>query len=260
MILWLNDYFMLGVQALALAMARIVGCAFFLPLMGKRHMSALHRNSLCFALAMSQALLVWNQIRAESFPLFYLAVLGLKEVFIGCALGFLMSIPFWGLSGAFTLLDNQRGANAAQQSNPSLPADASIFGDLSERAFIILLIHMGTFNMFVDVIADSYKLWPLFSTTPNFGEQARYELMRAIGLLMHDTIIYCGPILLILLLIEFALAINSTAVQGLDVYQTAMPIKSLVSIFLVAIYIETLLKFAVGRLEVWWLHGILKPF
>lgn len=258
MILWLNDYFMLGVQALALAMARIVGCGFFLPLMGKRHMSALHRNSLCFALSMSQALLIWNEIRAESHPLFYLALLALKEVFIGCALGFLLSISFWGLSGAFTLLDNQRGANAAQQSNPSLSADASIFGDLSERAFIIFLIHIGTFNMFVNVIADSYQLWPLLSITPNFDELARHELMNAIGLLMHDTIIYCGPILLILLLIEFAMAINSTAVQGVDVYQTAMPIKSLSSIFLVAIYMETLLKFAENRLEVWWLNGILK--
>lgn len=258
MTLWLNDYFMLGVQALTLAMARIAGCAFFLPLMGKRHMSALHRNALCLALAMSQALLIWNEIRAESFPLFYLALLGLKEVFIGCALGFLMAIPFWGLSGAFTLLDNQRGANAAQQSNPSLPADASILGDLSERAFIIFLIHIGTFNMFVDVIADSYQIWPLFSITPNFNEQTRHELMNAIGILMHDTIIYCGPILLILLLIEFAMAINSTAVQGLDVYQTAMPIKSLVSIFLLAIYMETLLKFAAGRLEIWWIDGILK--
>jgi type III secretion protein T len=248
----------LGVQALGLSMARALGCAAFLPIFGKRHMAMLHRNALCMAISLPQAWIVWMQLDAQPMPVFHTVLLGAKEALVGGVLGLLLALPYWALQSACTLIDNQRGANAAQVANPSLAADASVLGELAERALIVMLIDAGLFTLAFDVLADSYTLWPALDSWPEWSRHARGDVTSAFARFFAAAVIYSGPVLLLLLAVELGLAISSTAVQGLDVYQTAMPVKSLLALLVLALWFVGLLSHVLPGFSDWWSDGALR--
>jgi type III secretion protein T len=253
----LVESFPLALQALGLSMARAVGCVVFIPAFGRRHMTILHRNAVSLAIALPQCHVLWHSLQSRSTTALPVIVLAFKESLIGCILGLMLAIPFWSFQSACTLVDNQRGANTAQQTNPSLHADASILGELAERALIAFLFEAGVFAFFSDLLASSYGLWPALSPLPELSPHARAGVMAACVQLLADAILYSGPVILLLLAIEAALALASATIQGLDAYQTAMPVKSLMALMMLALSFGAMLMNARGSIESWWLDGVL---
>jgi len=244
-----------AVNALTLAMARMVGCVQFLPLFGRRHMSMLHRNSICLALGLSQVWLLWQTLGSLQ-PIGLLS-LALKEAVLGCVLGLLLALPFWAVAGAWTLVDNQRGANSAQMQNPSLQADASILGELGERLIIVLIVESGGLVACYAVLADSYRLWPVLAPFPAWTAELQSGVIAAFAQLMADAPAYAGPAIALMLAIDLALALGSNAAQGVDVYQAAMPVKGLVALFLLAVASMPVLDHARDRVLGWWVDQVL---
>ncbi len=242
--------------SLGLCMARWLGFGLLLPLLGRRHMGGAQRNAICLALALPQVPSVFAQLAVEPWQGHWLVWLGLKEVLLGALLGALVSIPFWVVRGGLTLVDNQRGANAAQMNNPSIEADSSILGELGERLLIVWLVEAGAFLMAFDLLTDSLLLWPVLEMAPAglLGDGPR--LWEAFAGLMTKTLLFAAPALFVLLLLEFALALSSSSVKGIDVYQMAMPIKSLAVLMLIAVAGYAWFARGVESLQDWWLYGI----
>jgi len=256
----LVESFPLALQALGLSMARVVGCGFFIPAFGRRHMTMVHRNAISLAIALPQCRTLWNLLQNLSTTEVPMIALAFKESVIGCILGLMLATPFWAFQSASTLVDNQRGANAAQQTNPSLQADASILGELAERALIAFLFEAGVFGSFLDVLTDSYGLWPVLSPLPDLSPHARAAVLAACSRIFADALIYGGPVILLLLVIEAAVALASVTVQGLDAYQTAIPVKSLAALMMLALCFGAMLVHAGGSIESWWIDGVLSAF
>lgn len=258
MTMTLVDMAPVAMQALTLSMARALGCSLFLPFLGRRHMAALHRNAICIAVSLPQAMAYWQILMSGADPNLSPMVLALKEMLVGCLLGGLMSIPFWAFRGAFTLLDNQRGANAAQMNNPAMEADSSLLGEWVERLLLTMLIEAGALLWVFEALAHSYQAWPLASLWPPLSEAVMGQVLTAYVHLMADTLMLAAPYLLALLIIEFGMAIGSTTVQGIDVYQTAMPIKSLSALILLALSAGFYFRRGLDRMESWWIDGVLR--
>jgi type III secretion protein T len=189
---------------------------------------------------------------------------GVKETLLGAVIGLLLAAPYWAFRSAFALVDNQRGANAAQVANPSLQADSSMLGELAERALTVLLIQTGVFGTLFDVIAQSYSLWPALAPMPELvaQEHGAAALTSAFLGFIGDGLLYSSPILVVLLLIGFGFAVSSTAAQGIPVYETAMPVKSLAALFCMAIYFTSLLDYAIPGIRRIWSTTLLQslPF
>lgn len=256
----LVESFPLVLQALGLSMARAVGCVLFIPAFGRRHMTVLHRSAISLAIALPQCQTLWHLLQDRSAMGMPVMVLAFKESVIGCILGLMLATPFWAFQSACTLVDNQRGANAAQQSNPSLQADASILGELAERALIAFLFEAGVFGSFLGVLTDSYGLWPALSPLPDLSPHARAAVVAACANIFADAVIYSVPVILLLLAIEAGFALASVTVQGLDAYQTAMPVKSLAALMMLALCFGAMLVHARGSIESWWIDGVLSAF
>ncbi len=254
--LW--DAMPLALQAMALSMARAVGCSLFLPSWGRRHMSSMHRNAICLAVSLPQAMAQWEFLMHQTQWVLHPMLMVFKEVLVGGLLGALLSIPFWIFRGAFTLVDNQRGANAAQMNNPSMEADSSLLGEWVERLLLVFLVETGGFLWVFEALSESYLTWPLTSTWPLLSEQVTTQVLAAYARLMMDVLLLASPLLLLLLAIEFGMAIGSTAVQGIDVYQTAMPIKSLAALIFLAVSVNQWFQHIMGRFEFWWVEGVVK--
>ncbi|MBV6322462.1 type III secretion system export apparatus subunit SctT [Duganella violaceipulchra] len=256
------DSLLLMASALALAMPRALGCALVLPALGRQNMAGMQRAALCTAISLPQACLLQSLLERHSLAVSYASALALKEVLIGAMLGFLLATPFWAIRAAGTLIDNQRGANAAQQINPALQSDSSILGEFCERALLVYLIDIGVFKLIFDVLADSYLLWPALAPLPQFDPPARVALMAAFTDMTAGALLYSAPALLLLLLVEFLMAIGSTVVQGMDVYQAAMPVKALLALLMLLLCFPGLTLTVAGAAGQFWgagLAGMLRP-
>jgi type III secretion protein T len=209
------------------------------------------------AISLPQAWLTWQFLLHHPPGTLSLLILGFKEAVLGLVLGVLLSLPYWTVQSAGTLIDNQRGGNAAQNINPSMAADASLLGELAQRTLIAVLIEAGLFVLMFDVIADSYKLWPVMDGWPKWGQHSAVVLVRMFQSFISDSIIYSGPALLLLLAVEFGMAISSSSVKGLDVYQTAMPIKSQLSLVMLALYFGLVLNLMLDTISAQWGGGLL---
>ncbi len=243
-------------QSLALSMARWIGFSLMVPLFGRRHMGVISRNAICMAMALQQVPGVFEKLAMGNWQSSWLVWMGMKEVMLGALLGMLVSIPFWAFRGALTLVDNQRGANAAQMNNPSLEADTSILGELGERMLLVWLVETGAFVMAFELLIDSLIIWPILQGVPisMLGDGTR--LWMAFGDLMSKTLLFAAPALFLLLVVEFAFALSSSSVKGIDVYQTAMPIKSLAVLMLMSLLGYAWMSRVVNSLVDWWQNGV----
>lgn len=242
-------------QALILGMARTLGMLMFLPFLSRQTTSVMVRGALALGLSLPVAVGLWPAfIQAAPSPPFYFALV-LKEVMLGTLLGMLAAIPFWVVRGMGTLIDNQRGANAAQQVNPALQADATLIGELAERGLVALLVQWGLLQTVFTVLTESLDPWPVLAMMPDLSAH-RHEILAALGGMVTQAVMLAGPILLLLLLIELGLAIASTAVQGFDVYSSAMAVKTLAAIFLLFLLAPTLMEHSAETALRWWQEGL----
>lgn len=247
---------LLILQVLTLAMSRPMGAALFIPFLSRQQVPALARAALCMALALPPAAAMWPAVQAAPPNTASWLALLLKEGVLGALIGMLIAVPFWAIRGMGTLIDNQRGANAAQQVNPALQADATLIGELSERALVALLIDWGVLTSVYGVLFDSYGAWSALDIFPALDAAHGVHVVAALIRCVSDALVLAAPVLLLLLLIELGLAIASTAVQGFDVYGSAMPVKTISSLLILALIAPGLLDHVGTGALSWWRHGI----
>jgi type III secretion protein T len=238
------------VEVVTLASARFFGVALTFPLLHRRQLSPLHQAAACLGMSAFQWPSLWHAAAGAAWPAHHWVALVLKEAVLGFFIGCLVTIPFWVVLSAFTLLDNQRGANAAQMANPSLQADASMLGELGERALIAAFVEGALHLKAFEFMCESFTLWPAASEWPPWTAGLRGQAMLWFVDLLANALAFSAPVLLLLLLIEVCMAVASLAVQGLNVYQLAMPIKSSAALLLLAVMspraFEWLLAYAQG--------------
>lgn len=243
------------IQALLLSMARTLGMLKFLPFLSQQNSSGPIRGALALGLSLPVAVGLWEPlITASPSPALYAALL-IKEVMLGTLLGMLAALPFWAVRGMGTLIDNQRGANAAQQVNPSLQADATLIGELAERGMVALLVQWGLLQTVFTVLTDSHTQWPVLALLPELGPY-QHSILASLAGLVTNALLLAAPVLLLLLLIELGLALVSTAVQGFDVYSSAMAVKTLLALVMLVLVISPVLQTSAQDALRWWQEGL----
>jgi type III secretion protein T len=169
------------------------------------------------------------------------AALVLKECVIGLAMGILLAAPFWTIESAGALLDQQRGENAGQAATPFSEGQASIMGSAMKQALVIWLAVTGGYQVFYELLLQSYQAWPVLAFTPEFGSAAREQVLAGYGEFSRLAIVYAAPFVMVLLVIDFGFAMLGVTAPNLQTYFAAMPVKSLAGMFVLIVYFHTLL-------------------
>lgn len=245
------------VAALMLGSMRLVGCVNFIPAFGRQNLTHLSRNAIALAVGLPYTVAIYQQIQGTSIGSGWLFVLALKEASLGCLIGLLLATPFWAFLSVGVLIDNQRGADAAQQVNPSLPADSSILGDLIERVLVLILVEAGVFPAIFSVISESLRIWPVLEPVPHIMHAGLGVYLDAFRHMLAEALRYAAPILILLLLLEFVFALMSVIVQGMPVHEMAMPIKSLLALVVLSMYATSLFGYGSDDVHEWlyWLRA-----
>jgi len=226
--------------AMALITPRTFVCLAILPGFGTRTLVSLVRNSIGFAIALPAVLPTYIYVQSNSPDFFLGCILAFKESAIGLMLGVLMSIPIWVAQSVGSILDTQRSPIQIQSNSASLDQDASAVGAMLLQALVLVMIQTGLFTAFIVTILESYRLWPAFNVTPPFELGHLDVLLKRFGDFFWYIVVYGGPVIIPLLLVDFTFAVIGVFASNLQVSFASAPIKSLVGLFVLLVYWPTL--------------------
>ena len=202
-----------------------------------------HRNAIIFAIMVLMLPNFFGQLD-ENFPNtfteYQLIALLLKEAFIGFIIGFLFSLPFLGIQGVGFIFDNQRGASVDSTVNPTNETETTSTGNLFNLFFTAFFFVSGLFMQMVSMYYHSFELWPVFEFWPNINDKLVTFALAQLDYLFTVAVVLSGPVLLVMFLFEFSLALTNKFAQQLNVFILSMPIKSGVGFFMLAVYVPLL--------------------
>jgi type III secretion protein T len=228
---------------LLVVQARLMPMFLLLPMMNRTMVP----RTVLFAMAAGFGALVLPLIHLPDSllqdPSMLLLVLG-KEALIGLLLGFLLALPFWLFEAIGFIVDNQRGANMAAMLNPLTGSESSPLGLLMNMTFITLYIAIGGMHVLLGVVYDSYKLWDPVQFWPQLGPDFADLVFPQLNRMLQHCLLLAAPAMLVMLLSELSLALVSRFAPQLQVFFLAMPIKSALGIFMLAVSAGMLFEIA----------------
>lgn len=228
------------ITAVAVSLPRILVALFLVPLFSLKLLKGMLRYSIVIAIALPVGASLVTEVGQRDLNPLMLGIIMLKESMVGFVIGYLLAMPFWIFQSVGVMIDNQRGALSGGYFNPGAGPDSSMMADLLVKVLVMLLITMGAFPALFSVLIETYTLWPVLDWTPQFSVDGMDVLIQKFGQLVYKFVLYSGPIVLVLLLIEAGFAILGTYCPQLQVYFMAMPAKSLVALMVLVMYCGTL--------------------
>jgi len=241
----------------AILMARLAPIFQLVPFLGGRHLTALTRHSLAFALALF--LEPWLAQRlpeggppglAGTFPLLA------KEVALGTLFGFISSLAFHAASGVGFLVDNQRGLAMAQMSDPLSGEDTSPLGSLSLQTLTMVFIATGGLGLFFYALLTTYAFWPPLSFWPDWSATPLRGLLAGqFAWYVATLVTLAAPMLLVCFLVDLGMGLMNRFAPQLNVFFLSMPVKSGLATAVLLVYWAALFRVLSGetlRLPVLW--------
>ena len=228
------------ITAVAVSLPRILVALFLIPVFSLKLLKGMLRYAIVIAVALPVGASLVGEVEQQNFNPVLLGVIMLKEAMVGFVIGYLMAMPFWIFQSVGVMIDNQRGALSGGYFNPGAGPDSSMMADLLVKVLVMLLISMGAFPALFSVLMETYTLWPVLDWTPEFSTGGMDVLIAKFGQLTYKFVLYSGPIILVLLLIEAGFAILGAYTPQLQVYFMAMPAKSLAALIVLVMYCGTL--------------------
>jgi type III secretion protein T len=173
-----------------------------------------------------------------------------KEYAIGFVLGYIVGWIFWAVQSAGALIDNQRGAAIAASIDPLQGHETSPLGILFSQAFLTYIFTTGAVLPILGLLYQSFLLWPATQGVPILSDAFPVLALSIVDHAMRIVVIVGGPIVAIMFLAEFALAMVSRFAPQVQVFILAMPIKSALAIFILIFYFAHFLPYATGQLQI----------
>lgn len=235
-----------ALMAMGLATPRALACLLILPGFGTRTLTGMARNAVAIAMALPAMLPTFLFVRETPPDLLLTAALVFKEAAVGGLLGVMLSLPIWTMQSVGSLFDTQRLPLPVQANNASLDPDASAIGGLILQAVVMIMIQSGLYVATVRIVIESYGIWPAFDLTPPFEPGHLDVVIRRFTDFFWNLVVYAGPVLIPLLLVDFAFAMLSLVAPTLQVNFAASPVKSLLGLLILLLYWPTLSHYVAG--------------
>ncbi|OHE73234.1 MAG: EscT/YscT/HrcT family type III secretion system export apparatus protein [Verrucomicrobia bacterium GWF2_51_19] len=233
-------FFML---AIALSVTRLTAVMTAMPVFGTEVFGgAIAKNVVMLALSMVLIPMILPNVPHE-LPFLTLFPLMIKEGLVGMIIGFLGGFLFYVVQGVGSIIDTQRGASIGSLIDPATGSEVSIFGDFLTKILITMFFVSSGFMGFLTIIYNSYTVWPVMSIFPNMDKAFLDYFLAFMNDFFELILSFGGPIVFTLFLAEFGLGMITRFAPQLNVFFLAMPIKSVLAVFFLILYMTFLTTF-----------------
>jgi len=217
---WADQLLLLGVST-----ARIAVAFLLLPVFSTDTIPAMVRNSILVSLGLVSLILQPAIDTSLIAPIQWVGIFA-KEVFVGLVIGFFFGSVLWALEAAGQIIDTKVGATLAQIVDPLSGHQTSLNGALLGRLAGIVFIFSGGLSLLVQLVMESYALWPVASPMPRLDPRGLGLFEAEFGRLMLLATVFSAPVLTVLFLIDLALGLMNRFAQQLNVFTLSLSLKS----------------------------------
>lgn len=172
-------------------------------------------------------------------------VLLIKEICVGSIIGYVFSIPIWLVENVGNIIDIQRGEQFGAQIDPITQNPSSSISKLLNQTFMVYIVSAGGLALFIKFIFFSFLSWK--PTDYFIPIQALTACLKLFSSYFFWMVILSLPVIFLLLVVDLVLGLLSSFVQQLNVTILAMPIKSMIALLIVLLYINVIFNFAIER-------------
>lgn len=168
------------------------------------------------------------------------AVLVIKEVLLGIALGFITKLFFTAVEIAGNFVDFQVGFSMGAVYDPSMGINVSYYGKiyywLSMCVFYLTNLH----HVVIKSLVKSFESVPISST--DLGDFGVEGMMKLLGIIFELAFNIAVPMMIVALLTEVILGLISRSVPQINVLILGMPLKIVASFVMMLVLLPTLVK------------------
>jgi type III secretion protein T len=218
-----------GVVLLALATTRIAAAFALLPLFSPQVIPALVRNAVFLALALLSLAMQPSLPMSDLSSMQWIALFA-KEATVGIVLGFGLAAFLWAFDAAGSIVDTKIAVANGQIFDPLADTQASPTAVLLSRVATFVFIASGGFMLFVGVLLESYRLFPVTQLGLNMRWAAVEVFEQHFSDLMAMAVIIAAPALVVMFVIDLALGLVNRYAPQLNLVSVSMSLKSLVGI------------------------------
>lgn len=238
----------LVIFTMALLACRILPVIVLSPFLGGEVVPTEVKIGLGVMLAAVMLPAVQDQMGAVPTNAIPFIALMLKELFIGLAISFVVSMVFEAAQMAGHVIDTTGGAAMAQVMVPQIGQQVTLFSSLKLQLAVVVFLTLNGHHMVITALTDSFILIPL-DQMPAFsrGSYPFFEaILRVFGELMKLALAIAAPAMLAGFLTDLALGMINRVAPQVQVFFISMSIKPVVSVLIVMLS----LHLVVDRLNV----------
>ena len=188
-----------------------------------------------------------STINIEDFSLFWMFMLVIKEVLIGFFLGILTNIIVGIFSYTAEIIGYFMGLTMANLFDPT-------FGQISviDRFFILLFYLMffisGSYIVFFAGLVKSFEIVPLFKL--EISQSAISYILQKTTLLFILALQMAFPFILVLLILNVALALINRLIPQVNVFIVGLPMQIFIGLLSLAIGASALVMFSQSLMNI----------
>lgn len=225
-----------------LGMVRLVAASSVAPFLGNQVIPGQARNSILFSWGIILYPMIAPTMDGQVGSVTNLLAIVAKEVVLGVLIGFFASKMFWIAMSVGFFIDNQRGSSMASVFDPMSGEQTSPVGQFFQQAITVLFFSTGGFLVFLGGVFESYRVWPIASFYPTLTPAFPDLILGVTDDFMRSVVVLAAPIIITLFVAEFGLGLANRFAPQLNVFVLAMPVKSILAIFVMVLYIPFLMR------------------
>lgn len=242
---WVSVWIEIGypmITVTSLAMSRCLGIVFICPVFNRLGMTGLLRTAvaLVFALPQVPMLLPVVMTSAPQSPILFVSML-IVEMMVGILLGAIYGVPVWAVEAAGEMIDLQRGSTMSQLLDPLSATESSVTATLFSIAIISMFFLYGGLFLLLQGLYDSYAIWPVGKLYPVFQNGMDMTLLGLLDNVIELAVLMIAPLMVAILVADLLLAYLSRMAPSLHVFDLSMPIKNLLFVILLVLYLPFLI-------------------
>jgi type III secretion protein T len=163
----------------------------------------------------------------------------IKELFVGFAIGFVMSVPFTIVQNAGIIIDHQRGGASLMVNDPTVQNQSSPLGTLFNFVLIYIFFTIDGPFLFIEAILSSYEVVPadkFFNTYFFIKGSGFWDIQFTLfNKIMVISMRLATPALLAILMTDVFLGIANRLAPQVQITFLGMPLKSLLALTVVCL-------------------------
>ena len=240
------------VSAVAVSMGRPAGSALVLPVFTRAQLGGPVRGAVAFALGLAAVPGIDAELAAHPVSLPLLALLGVKEAFVGLLIGVLLGVPIWAVQCAGEFIDTQRSATQDRQPEPGSGNQNSTTGNFLGMTVVALFVISGGLNALASTIGASYGVWPALQFLPLPTTGWAGFLFGLLDHVARVSLSLAAPVVIGMVMCEACVILLMRAVPKLHVYDLAPTLRNLMFVVLMLAYAQFLVAYMhreIGHLQ-----------